>query len=71
METRNQYNNENENDANNVLATVFLGFFTILLIVALILLITFLVKGMITEMWIANAFMWIGVFGRSWSKNCR
>lgn len=70
METRNQYNNENENDANNVLAAVFLGFFTILLIVALILLITFLVKGMITEMWIANAFMWIGVFGRSWSKNC-
>ena len=65
-----QNNTEASNDGNTVLATVFLGFFTILWIVALILWITFVVKGMITEMWIANVFMWIGVFGVSWSKNC-
>ena len=60
---------ESRNDGNTVLAAVFLGFFTILWVVALILWITFVVKDMVTEMWIANAFMWIGVFGRSWSKN--
>lgn len=71
MNTEQNFKNSTEarNDGNTVLAAVFLGFFTILWIVALILWITFVVKGMITEMWIANAFMWIGVFGRSWSKN--
>lgn len=72
MNTEQNFKNSTEarNDGNTVLAAVFLGFFTILWIVALILWITFVVKGMITEMWIANAFMWTGVFGRSWSKNC-
>lgn len=72
MNTEQKFQNSTEarNDGNTVLAAVFLSFFTILWIVALILWITFVVKGMITEMWIANAFMWIGVFGRMWSKNC-
>ena len=72
MNTEQNFKNSTEarNDGNTVLAAVCLGFFTILWIVALILWITFVVKGMITEMWIANAFMWIGVFGSSWSKNC-
>ena len=71
MNTEQNFNSstESRNDGNTVLAAVFLGFFTILWVVALILWITFVVKDMVTEMWIANAFMWIGVFGRSWSKN--
>lgn len=64
-----QNSTEASNDGNTVLAAVFLGFFSILWVVALVLWVTFVIKGMITEMLIANAFMWIGVFGRSWSKN--
>lgn len=64
-----QNSTEASNDGNTVCAAVFLGFFSILWVVALVLWVTFVIKGMITEMWIANAFMWIGVFGRSWSKN--
>lgn len=71
MNTEQNFQNSTEasNDGNTVLAAVFLGFFSILWVVALVLWVTFVIKGMITEMWIANAFMWIGVFGRSWSKN--
>jgi hypothetical protein len=61
-----EQNFQNSTEASN---DVFLGFFSILWVVALVLWVTFVIKGMITEMCIANAFMWIGVFGRSWSKN--
>ncbi|MDP2058860.1 MAG: hypothetical protein U1C58_06125 [Flavobacteriaceae bacterium] len=64
-----QNSTEARNDGNTILAAVFSGFFSILWIVVLALWITFLTKGKMTEMWIANAFMWIGVFGLSWSKN--
>jgi hypothetical protein len=55
--------NENGNNANTLLGEVLTIFFAVLWILAFVAWIVFVCKGMILEMWVANAFMWIGVIG--------
>ena len=55
---------------NPMLAAVLNWFFIVLFVISLIAWLVCVFTGNVTEMWISNLLMWVGVFGIKLYPNC-